>query len=420
MMIDKYEFVKTHPYSYFCSLFCHSIDSTMFQKLGPVFCLIFLGFLASCGSENHAVAPEADENIPCELAPLFDVSIKYSKGFSFDEEDGFRKITVYDPWQKNKIREVYLLVPKECEAPKRDDVTIVRTPVESIIPFSTTHIGFMQQVGQVDKIIGVFDGKYVYNELVRTQLDEHDLPELGSLDQLDFERTIMLDPDIVMISGSAERSANLDKLSKSSIAIIQNIEWMESHPLARAEWVKFVAAFFDKDSMADEFFNTVEANYLETSKLSVAQSYSPSILLTKSYQGTWFMPGGKSFMAQLLADAGADYFYKDDSSSGSLKLNPETVVENQLDADIWLNPGTQSLADLESIDSRYTSFKAFKTGEVYGNTKRTNEFGGNDYWETGTSRPDLILKDLVKIFHPDLLPDYESNYYHQIPQEKVK
>jgi iron complex transport system substrate-binding protein len=378
--------------------------------------LIFAVFLMGCGSSANEPTVATPSDTTDFVEPTTAVELQYAQGFKIEFDNGFKKVTVNDPWTEGGVRGVYLLVPKTSEVPERGGVTIVRTPVESMIPFSTTHIGFMALLEVETSIVAVFDGKWVSNEFVTNQIRQQLMPEVGGMDRLDFERTVLLNPDLVMVSGLEEMGANYHKLAATPIPVIQNMEWMESHPLARAEWIKFVAAFYDQEALADSIFAAVAAEYQAVSEQALASASKPLILCSKSYQDTWFMPGGKSHMAKLLVDAGGDYPWLDNDETGSLRLSPEAVIEKQLMADIWMSPEIESLENLAAVDSRYANFKAFQNAQVYGNNKRTNPEGGNDFWETGTARPDLVLKDLVKIFHPELLTEYETTFYQLVPK----
>lgn len=382
--------------------------------------LIATALFIGCGNAETAI-PVDENSVQTEaLKPAANTEVRYAKGFKVEIDQGFRKITVFDPWVEGSIRGTYLLVPKTSEVPNRDDVIIVRTPVESAIPFSTTHIGFMAELHCETSIVAVFDSKWITNAYVNEQVQKQLMPEVGGMDRLDFEQTVMLNPDLAMVSGLEEMGANYHKLKATPIPVIQNIEWMESHPLARAEWIKFVAAFYDKEAMADSIFNAIETAYLNISEKATSAENKPLILCSKSHQDTWFMPGGNSHMAKLLVDAGGDYPWLDNDETGSLKLSPEAVIERQLMADVWISPEIGSLEQLQAVDSRYANFNAFKSERVYGNNKRTTTSGGNDFWETGIVRPDLVLMDLVKIFHPTLLPDYETTFYQPVPKTIVE
>jgi iron complex transport system substrate-binding protein len=212
--------------------------------------------------------------------------------------------------------------------------------------------------------------------------------------------------------------SDMDKyrtLRESGIAIIMNGEWRENDPLGRVEWFKLMALFLNKEKLAEEKFQKIEKEYLRLKELTKNIETIPNVLTGMSFKDTWYVPGGKSFMSQMLKDAGATYPWKADSSTASTPLSFEAVYEKGLKTDYWVNPeGATSLTDMLNADSRYADFKAFREKKVYNNNKRLADNGGNEYWETGIVNPHLILADLIKIFHPELLPQHELYYYKQL------
>ena len=209
---------------------------------------------------------------------------------------------------------------------------------------------------------------------------------------------------------------NTKRLRQSGLNVIYNIEWQEPSILGRTEWIKFIGAFLDKEQMADSLFQSISDNYEEL-KYEVAQHRDlnqPTIFSGQDYRGTWSLPGGNSYSAQLFRDAGAAYPYANDSSAVSISSTIEEAMIKFSKNDIWVGVQENSLEELAQRDSRYTLFDAYKNGNVYNTNKRINATGGNDYWEGAVARPDLLLKDMVKICHPELLPDYELTYMNQL------
>ena len=203
-------------------------------------------------------------------------------------------------------------------------------------------------------------------------------------------------------------------MRQTGLNIIYNIEWQEPTLLGRAEWIKFIGAFFDKEALADSIYTEIEQRYNDSKMKALVLSYAPSIFSGQDYRGTWSLPGGKSYTAQLFRDAGASYKYSQDSTSTSIPSNIEEVLVNFNQADIWIGAQASSLEELGKTDSKYKLFKAYKEGNVYNTNKRINATGGNDYWESGVARPDLLLNDMIKICHPSLLSEYELTYYERL------
>ena len=239
---------------------------------------------------------------------------------------------------------------------------------------------------------------------------------MGDSYNLDIERLLLLQPQAVMTTAYNAEDENTKRLKQSGLNIIYNIEWQEPAILGRAEWIKFIGAFFDKEQLADSLFQTIANNYNEL-KSEISQhtdAVQPTIFSGQDYRGTWSLPGGNSFSAQLFRDAGAAYPFANDSSAVSISSTIEEAMIKFSKNDIWVGVQENSLAELAQRDNRYTLFDAYKNGNVFNTNKRVNLTGGNDYWESAVARPDLLLKDMVKICHPELLPDYELTYMNQL------
>ena len=190
---------------------------------------------------------------------------------------------------------------------------------------------------------------------------------------------------------------------------------MEKSPLARAEWIKFAAAFIGKEKEADAIFNDIATQYNAIKKLTENVSRKPKILIGKKWKDMWNTSGGKSYFANFLRDAGGDYYWFSDNNAGTLALSFEEVLDKQLDADIWINPGnTVNLQDLLASDSRYGLFKPVERQQIFGYFNKINSNGANAYWEKGSIEPHVILADLIKIFHPQVLPDHKLYFYKRI------
>ena len=234
---------------------------------------------------------------------------------------------------------------------------------------------------------------------------------------INLEVLIDLKPDLVMTyaTGLPEYDAH-PKLQEAGIPVVLNSEYMEENPLGRAEWIKFMSVFFDREREANAYFEKIKKEYLShvdsVNSLNVTR---PTVFLNNNWQGTWHMAGGNSYVAKLLKDAGADYLWSDDTTTGSIPLDFEFVYEKAQHADYWLNPGTaMTLKDLLGEDARYSEFDAFKSKKIYNNNARVNAEGGNDYWESGVAHPETILKDLIKIFHPEIVSEHNFVYYRHM------
>jgi iron complex transport system substrate-binding protein len=204
----------------------------------------------------------------------------------------------------------------------------------------------------------------------------------------------------------------LKKIQELGIPIVINSEFLEQHPLGRAEWIKFMGLFLGKEAEADSIFNWIEVEYLKHQKLAESFTEKPTILTGIPYGGTWYLPGGENYGARFFEDAGCRYIWSDDSTSGFLQLSLETVFDRAMDADFWIGVGSfETYEELEAADGRFAKFSAFRNQRVYNYNGRIGPTGGNEYLELGYLRPDLILKDIIQVAHPDQYPKPDLYFY---------
>jgi iron complex transport system substrate-binding protein len=378
--------------------------------------MALLIFIASCNTKNQEHV-KVDSNDASGFE--FKSDIKYADCFTIIHHENYKQVLVFDVWNNKDTLSNNILIPNGSTIPSdlpKHDYTIP-VPISKVAPLSSTHFGFIELVGELDAIIGVTNGERLYNRELQKRYNQGKLAELGTAMSTNLELILDLQPDVVMKTGFEDVRNNDERILDSGIPIAYNIEWMETNMLGRAEWIKFVGAFFCKEREADSVFRAIESQYLEVTNLVKNIDDRPTVLSGSNSKGTWFMPGGKSYIAQLINDAGGAYHYKNESSKGSIPLSFEIVLENLVDADIWVGPRASSLPELLLMDERYELFKAYQTGQVYNIDNRVTETGGNDYWESGVARPDLMLKDIISIFHPDLLPDHELHFYRKLTNE---
>ncbi|MCG8351342.1 MAG: ABC transporter substrate-binding protein [Chloroflexales bacterium] len=345
------------------------------------------------------------------------ITISDSTGWEIEYANNYKVITVLNPWRDADLQFRYVLV--QCGTPPPTDVhdaQVIETPINTIITMSTTQLPHLNELDLLDRLIGVDNFRFINTPAVVQKIEAGELVEIGGGGEVNVEQAIDLEPDLIMTYGvgNPENDA-YPKLIEAGLKVVLNSEYMETSALGRAEWIKFTAAFFNQEAAATTVYDTIAERYNEIAAQARNLSDKPTVFTGAPFQGTWYMPGGNSYVAQLLADAGAAYLWADDESTGSQHLSFEAVFESAQDADFWLNTGSwQSLADGLAADERFAEFSAFQNGQVFNNNVRLNENGGNDYWETGVTNPHLVLADLLKIFHPELLPDHELYFYQQL------
>lgn len=374
------------------------------NRLVYIFSIILVLSFISCASKHDKTVNRIGKN----------VTLSYAKGFEIADADSFTIITVKNPWKENTNYARYYLI-KETDVVTPTDGVRIKIPITSLMVNSATLLGFIDILNELDKVTGVCNSHYIYNPYILESIKSDKILDLGEAFNLDIERLMLLQPQAVMTTAYNTDDENAKRLKQSGINIIYNIEWQEPSILGRAEWIKFIGAFFDKQVMADSIFNEIASNYNATKdEVKRANVDAPTIFSGQDYRGTWSMAGGKSYTAQLFKDANATYQFMNDTTTASISATTEDALLRFADTEIWIGTQENTLEELGLRDNRYKLFNAYKTGKVFNNNKRINHKGGNDYWESGVVRPDLLLKDMIKICHPSLLPDYETTYMDQL------
>ncbi|HET7732649.1 MAG TPA: ABC transporter substrate-binding protein, partial [Paludibacter sp.] len=292
--------------------------------------------------------------------------------------------------------------------------TKVQIPLQTLVATSVTHFEFLSLLGELQTVNGVCSPKIIYNRELNKRIGEGKIADLGDNFNINVEKTLELKPAAVMMSGYNQNDPYALRVSQAGIPVIFNNEWMETSLLARAEWIKFVAAFYDKEKLADSIFASVDKRYNEIKAKAAVVKNKPNIMAGSNFRGTWYMPSGRNYMGKLFADAGARYFYTNDTTAGSLPLNVETVLKNFSESDIWLNCNFNSIADLVNADAKHAYFRPVKLKQVYNFNKRLLPSTANDFWESAVARPDLLLSDVIAILHPEILPGYELVYAQKL------
>ena len=343
--------------------------------------------------------------------------VHFARGFEVEYRGSSKLVTVYKPWRGAEVDFRYLLVPRGDPVPKVDEkkIQIIEIPVRSIVTMSTTYLAYLEMLGLLDRLVGHDNFSYVNNPEVRKLAKENKIREVGEGSAVNLEVLMDLQPDLVMTSSLGGEWDVHSKLSEAGFKVVLNGEYMENSPLGRSEWIKFIALFFNRESQAEEIFEGISREYESLKKRAVAATHKPTVFTDAPYQGNWWIAGGGSYMARFIEHAGARYVWSDDPSTGSRLLDFEAIYEAAHAADFWINPGWwRSLGEGLAVDERFVEFAAFRKGNVFNNNVRANPQGGNDYWESGVARPHEILADLIKIFHPDLLPGHRLKYYRRL------
>ncbi len=358
--------------------------------------LVSVFFLLAC-------SPSKKNNENTEPA-----KICYASGFKIDYAKDYTLLTVLNPWNTNKILHCYVLVDKNISLPEHlPDGDIVRIPVDRIACLSSVDAAMIQMLGDIDKVKAISETKYVKMPVLKEGLEKGIIADIGDHASLNIERLIEISPDIIIVS--PYQNMGYGKLETIGVNIVECAAYMENTPLGRAEWMRFVAAFLKKDKEAALYMDSIAKSYLSLCEKAKQVNHRPTVFSEKKYGQVWYVPGGESYMAHFFKDAGADYIWKDDTHTGSLSLNFETVYEKAENADFWLIKADEAFTydRLKSEFASYAWFKAWKSHKIiFSNTSR------NNYYEEGVLNPHLVLEDLVSFFHPEIeLPNQSPRYF---------
>ena len=387
----------------------------MHKNSNLLFLFPVIVILSSCGQqEEKQSAPANTDGSNFSSAKAV---IKYAKGFHIDYYDHYKEVSILNRTGDKADTLHYLLLPEGAATPSgHTGEPVITIPVKSLVVLSSSHVGLAEFAGVTDRITGLGSLKYINSPEIRQRIKAGSVKEVGLDNDIKEELLVAMHPGVLMTMSNPDASTGKNKtLAEAGIPLIPIAEWLETTPLGRAEWVKLVAALVNREDLVNAKFDSVEQEYKKLAAIGAGAATHPSVIIGLPYKGSWFMPAGESYMVRLLNDAGAGYHWKDSKGTGSLSLNFETVAPEALKADFWLNLGTvDSKADILARDARFTQFAPFRTGAIYNNTLRTNDIGSNDYWESGTANPQLILADLIRIMHPGLLPKDSLYYYKQM------
>ncbi len=371
--------------------------------------LLGLLFLVGCSSKE-----------PDHGAGVFDlqiIQIEHAKNFTLQSVDGYTVLTLKDPWSKGEIYHTYFLGARE----QLDALTVqpgttkVVTPLERLVVSGSPYIGYLDRLGLADKIVGVDRHDLVYSEIVRHRIENGEVAHFGEVGQLNIEVMAATTPDLFITSGYPESPEKLKKVTDLGIPILFGLEWHETDPLARLEWLKVFGAFTNQFQDAVKIYEDEKKLY-ETNRVPVLSNPRMNVMTGSVWDGVWYTPGGNSYMAKLMRDAEMQYAFYSNEETGSFAASMEVIVEAQSEADVWINPGdVKSLAEMKENETRYTAFKAFRNGMVYNyDAKRVGN--ANAFWEQAVVYPSVLLRDLELIGRGNA-HDSMLYFYRKLPAQ---
>lgn len=367
----------------------HSNTSLESLSLPNIVFILFIFFVISCGRKN------SDSSFT-EI--LYQPKVSKSFEISQDTESGEVKISVKNPWEGATN------ISKE--------LTLHKIP-ERIVCLSTTHIAMIDALGETGKIVGISGKPYINNAYIQKNQDK--IPDIGYEGNIDYETLVSLNPDMVLMFSVNGASSMEKRLEELGIPYIYIGDYREDDPLGKAEWIIPIAQILGKRERGEELFKQISDRYNGLKKkVETTNLPKPKVILNGPYADSWFMPSSDSYIAKMMKDAGAEYLYKKNTGNSTAPIDLEEAYKMASEADFWINPNTfQTKEELISALPKFKDTHVVVSGNVYNNNKITSEGGGNDCYESGVVNPDLILRDLIKIFHPELIEE-DFTYYHRL------
>jgi len=371
------------------------------------------GFLLLLGCKDNSQKTIENAEIISDISTTSLNEIKYAEGFKIEQHLGYKTITLTNAWPGAEETFTYALVEKGTDLTNPEDFNaVVQVPVKSIVVTSTTHIPSLEMLDVHTSLVGFPNTQYISSETTRKRIDNNEVIELGRNEDINTELLIDLSPDVVITFAVEGGNKTITTIQKTGIPVMYNSDWTETSPLGKAEWIKFFGALFNKETTANQLFEDIETAYFEARDLAKTAKKSPTVLSGAMYKDVWYLPQGNSWAAQFIEDANASYLWKDSQGTGSLSLHLEAVLEKGQQAEFWIGPGQfTSLQQMKDTHTVYEQFDAYASGEVYSFTTKKGATGGVLYYELAPNRPDLVLKDMIKILHPHLLPDYKLHFF---------
>jgi iron complex transport system substrate-binding protein len=342
--------------------------------------------------------------------------IHYAKGLEIYKHEGFTIVKITSPWPNAKEQFTYILQEKNGIIPDSlKQFTAISVPIQSIVVTSTTHIPALELLGVENTLVGFPNTDYISSVKTRKLIAAGKVREVGTNETLNTEVLIDMNPDVIVSFGLNNSNPTLDNLKKSGLKVMLNGDWTEQSPLGKAEWIKFFGVLYGLDSKANTLFSAIEKEYKNTLALAQKATKKPTVLSGAMFQEQWYVPQGESWASLFLNDAQANYLWADSKGTGSLSLPFETILEKAQEAEYWISPGDfSSLQQMSESNPHYKQFDAFQNKKVYSYAINKGAKGGIVYFEWSPTRPDWVLKDLIKIFHPELLPDHKLFFFQKL------
>lgn len=352
----------------------------------PLFVLALL-FFGCSEVQNVEISTQTNE-----------VKVEFAQGFTIDKIGDDFQLNIYNPKDTSETQFSYKFSRQEKEG-------FIQIPLKNVISLSTTHLGMIDLLGELQSVKGISEVKYVCNAGLINNVQQGKCKEVFGLDKANFEDYLQIQPDAVVYSGFDNTVPILSKLKSAGLTPIANYEWRETHPLGRAEWIKFFGLLYDKIDLADSLFREEVKVY--TSLCKSHNKNGPSLILGSIYADVWYAPAGESYTVQLIKDAGGNYVYANSKGTGSISLSAEEIFAENQETNIWIDPPGKSMDELVKMHKSYSLLGPFKSGKVFSYSENANCF-----WENAAAQPHLVLSDFNAIIESDSLANL--NFYQQL------
>ena len=370
--------------------------------------LLILGLLFSASScrFNHQVKEEKTE---------VDNLMRYAHNVVVSEKDYGYLMEVICPWDTTLSLGKFAMVKDTTKAVDTEVKGVIHIPVKSVVSFSATQWAVFLRLGEIDRVKGILEGRFVTDSTMRALLAEEKVYDIGTEAAADIERMIQLQPDALLYSPYFD--GNQGGLNVTGAVLFPFADYMENTPLGRAEWIRVIGIMAGCEDKADAWFDDIERRYNALSGLCAGVGRRPTVFSDLAFNGQWYVAGGRSYIAKLFADAGADYIWKDNPSTASVPMDAESILAKAQHADFWRvinsNPFPMTYESLSKESPVYPLFDAYKNRQII-----VCDILSTGYFEQSQCEPDLLLADFIHFFHPELLTGewegYRTKYYHLV------
>ncbi|MBQ8958400.1 MAG: ABC transporter substrate-binding protein [Bacteroidales bacterium] len=374
------------------------------RRSHPLLLLSALLFLVAC-------APKAKNEV--KETATGDNLVRYAKNVSVFEKDYGYRLEVLCPWDTTLSLGSFAFVKDTTKTVESDVSGILKLPVKSVISFSATQWAVFMRLGEIDRVKGILEGRYVVDSTMLSLMAQEKVYDIGTEAAADIERMIQLKPDALLYSPYFD--GNQGGLKVTGGLLFPFADYLENTPLGRAEWIRVIGMMAGCEDKADAWFDDIERRYMGLSGLCANVEHRPTVFSDLAFNGQWYVAGGRSYIAQLFADAGADYIWKDNPSTASVPMDAEIILSKAQHADFWRVINSQNTpmtyATLAKENPVYPLFDAYKKHQVF-----VCDIMKTGYFEQSQCEPDLLLADFIHFFHPELLTGvwagYQPKYYH--------